>query len=784
MNANQTPLPVDPDAVTEFWWQMVKAGHTHEVRIPKVRRNGPNRLWNVTSGFFDHPDQLVESIDVLNGYDAEGIYLTLNPVHRDLFSRAANRLSRDAKIEAAKDENITELRNMLIDVDPERPTGISSTDDERAAALSVRDTIADYLTSIVGWPPPVATLMTGNGGGLIYRISLPNDQASRSLIERVLKGLNYLFEIVGVAKVDTSTYNASRLVKIAGTIAAKGDDTPERPWRRATAVYGTAMPVFADLLEAVAAYAVAEPVQRNTTRSNPNVSSSRAIADEIPDLLGRAGVGYQVKQRDKFTIYELDRCLTSNDHDDAACIMAFPSGAVEYRCLHARCSTKRWADVRDQLGVVSSPRTILTVGGSSARLTAVSPAESPSAPANATDYSFTVNPLPAACLTGWLGEYVALMDPLSEAPTTFHLASGFALAGASIGRKICNRYVSKNLYANQYIMLVGLAGTSKKDTAIRFAIELPTHVVPGQMTFTKPEFEIAMDVGSAEGLINTLKEKPNTFLWITEFQRLIRNARRSSTSTIFPLMTAAWDTPVRLENNVKGNPLEARFPFLTTMAAVQPGILANEFMQEDIQSGFATRWLYVVGSSDRVLPDPPDIDPDKASALYRELKRKIDGYGTRDGSEYRLYLSEQARVRWLEWYDFDHHRSDGNPDEDEHSMRSRLSVHIRKLALMYAVCDGVREIDLHHLEPAIAFGEWCWSHTRQLMKQWGVSLWKDVELKIEQTLITHSPIRRRDLQRLCSNRRWTGVEFGKVLEAMIKNETVNVTEDGALAWSG
>lgn len=391
----------------------------------------------------------------------------------------------------------------------------------------------------------------------------------------------------------------------------------------------------------------------------------------------------------------------------------------------------------------------------------------------------TDRPIPEACLVGWLKDYVDLVEPLCEAPICYHLASGLALAGATFGRTVSARYVSKSLYANVYMMLIGSAGTSRKDTAIRLAVELPTHTGAAMRLHQAP-FEISTDVGSAEGLVKRLSQHANTLLYITEYQRISRQAKRQSTGTIFPLLTAAWDAPVKLENVTKGNPLEAKFPYLTVLAAVQPGILAEEMQQEDISSGFATRWLYVPGVGQDARPEPPDIDSRRAFDLYDQLlqlRRDYEVHG-----ETRLYLSEAAKQRWIAWYEED--RAKPSISEDEESMRSRLGVHVRKIALIYAATEGAGQIEERHLDPAFAFVEWCWEHTRELMRGWGIGVWSQIEERIEKVLRDRGPMSRRQLQQLCRGRRWSSREFTMVLEPMIRNGTVEADVTGQLSWGG
>lgn len=392
----------------------------------------------------------------------------------------------------------------------------------------------------------------------------------------------------------------------------------------------------------------------------------------------------------------------------------------------------------------------------------------------------TLNPTPPpdACLMGWVRSYVDLVEPLSETSDAFNLACGLVLAGATFGRSISARYVAKSLHANLYMMLVGSAGTSRKDTAIRLALELPFQSIPPAKFHTAP-FTVATDVGSAEGLIKILQDKPNILLYVTEYQRLAQNAHRQSTGTIFSLMTSAWDTPITLQNNTKGNPLEAKFPYLSVLAAVQPGILAQEMQQGDIESGYATRWLFVPGVGKPARPEPPDIDEKRAFDLYDDLLRLRKDYERHQNGETKFRLSPPATARWIDWYQQDRGRVLASEDED--SMRSRLGLHVRKVALVYAATSGAGEIGLEHLEPAIAFVEWSWSHTRELMKGWGVGLWSQVEHRIEQVMQERGPMPRRNLQMLSRGRKWSSREFAMVLDAMVKNGQVLVDVDGLLS---
>src|SRR5262249_53445848 len=157
----------------------------------------------------------------------EGVYLTLNPVNPELLARAGNRVKPFAK-HTTKDSDILRRRWLPLDFDPKRPAGVSSTEGEHGLALERASNCRQWLKQM-GWPDPIMA-DSGNGGHLLYRIELPNDANSTSLVKRVLEALALRFSDQDV-ELDCKTYNPARIWKVYGTLAAKGDSTPERPHR-------------------------------------------------------------------------------------------------------------------------------------------------------------------------------------------------------------------------------------------------------------------------------------------------------------------------------------------------------------------------------------------------------------------------------------------------------------------------------------------------------------------------------------------------------------------------
>jgi len=211
--ASHLRLLMAPDQIVEL--------RALDVVTPSYRRP------HVVSGFFDaeHVEQMARHALELSA-EAKGIYVTMNPLNRDLLSRRHNRVDTAEQGLAAADKDVLCRHWLLIDVDPVRIAGVSSTNAEKAHAYAKILEIRTVLNGF-GWPRPVLA-DSGNGYHLLYRIELPSEDGG--LVKGVLHALGDRFDDE-VVKVDPSVFNPARIVKLYGTKACKGDDTHERPHR-------------------------------------------------------------------------------------------------------------------------------------------------------------------------------------------------------------------------------------------------------------------------------------------------------------------------------------------------------------------------------------------------------------------------------------------------------------------------------------------------------------------------------------------------------------------------
>jgi hypothetical protein len=190
----------------------------------------------VDAGYFDgeHREDLVNAAATLNASGA-AVYVTLNRIDPQLLGRCCNRVEPFASA-TVTDANVIHRRWLMLDFDPVRPKDTSATNAQVEAAKACARICYQALKA-EGWPTPV-TVESGNGMHLYYAIDLPNDPETTALIKGALAGLAARFDTDAV-KGDQSVVNAGRITKLCGTVATKGDHTPDMPWRLSRLVSGT-----------------------------------------------------------------------------------------------------------------------------------------------------------------------------------------------------------------------------------------------------------------------------------------------------------------------------------------------------------------------------------------------------------------------------------------------------------------------------------------------------------------------------------------------------------------
>lgn len=231
--ARPSPATV-ADAAHELakMWAIFPIGQTNPISLRVISPKGaPTRLrpMNLTFNAAEYPDledrkrAFADAALELNsiGYNS---YIVFNQIKADFEGNQHNRL-------AVSDANIASRQLLLIDLDRTGTLDAPATDTEIEKAFAISEKISAHLDDQCGLNP--FRVMSGNGIHLYLSLDdIPNDTESKTCCQELLKALAFRFNSAEI-KVDQSVYNASRITKVPGTIARKGCETAERPFRMA-----------------------------------------------------------------------------------------------------------------------------------------------------------------------------------------------------------------------------------------------------------------------------------------------------------------------------------------------------------------------------------------------------------------------------------------------------------------------------------------------------------------------------------------------------------------------
>ena len=308
----------------------------------EVRVIGTASRKDIISGYFQDADTLFQKFDTID-LRKRNVYITLGEVREECFSRSqCERFEKNPAV-TTNDNDIIAYRWLFVDLDPVRPTGISSSDEQLKCAEELRNKVYEYLQGL-GFPEPIKA-MSGNGYHLLYRIDILNDEKGRALIGRCLKNLASLFDNDEV-KIDTTNSNPSRICKLHGTLAQKGTSTKKRP-HRMSKLESVPEPLVTTTRNVLQALADELPDETEPVKIRRGVSTQQKADFDLLAFMREHGLSYSEDSNDRAKIYKLDHCPFDPSHTNGdAKIFQYGDGAIAFKCHHNSCRKYKWQDVR------------------------------------------------------------------------------------------------------------------------------------------------------------------------------------------------------------------------------------------------------------------------------------------------------------------------------------------------------------------------------------------------------------------------------------------------------
>lgn len=307
----------------------------------EVRIIGKGNKKRIISGYFTDADTLIKQFDTIDPRSVN-TYITINKVNEDCYAREQHDCFRQTDANT-HDHEIDAYEWLFVDLDPERISEVSSSDEELKEAKNLSDKVYAYMMQL-GFNEPIRA-MSGNGHHLLYKIDLANTDENKALVERCLINLAAMFNN-GKVKIDIVNHNQSRVCKLYGTLAQKGSNTKQRPHRMSclTHVPQKIEVNGKDLLNALANELPEIP---KAIRKNTNAAGEF----DIENWMAEHGLEpLRTENGTDCVIYPLAHCPFNHSHIDGdSKIFKYSNGAIAFKCHHNSCRGKLWQDVRELL---------------------------------------------------------------------------------------------------------------------------------------------------------------------------------------------------------------------------------------------------------------------------------------------------------------------------------------------------------------------------------------------------------------------------------------------------
>lgn len=616
-------------------------GDVIELRIPKASR------YKTISGYFNESRPLADSVVALADENFAGYYFSINPCNPDLIARSANKYTKYAK-ETTADADITRRRWLPIDLDPIRPAGISSNEEEHQAALQKASDIRAWLIS-QGWPAGAFVLAdSGNGGHLAVKIDLPNDTDARDLVKSCLEALDSKFPD-GAVKVDCTTYNAARIWKIYGTMARKGSDTPDRPHRLAKILDAptpeTMQAVSREQLEAL------KSKEQSTTGSQGKADFDPVkYAEEHGANVVKVKHGWTDPTGKQWTLAVLERCPFNADHDRGeAWVGVAASGERGFRCKHESCTGNNWQALKKLWG---SPNG--NGSGPKAEEQQGSPEETTISEEELEAYSLPDGPKFECALPNdhFIQRFMAYGSDISDAYIEYWFAGGLFALAVMADKKIKVSLKQGTIYPNLYISINGKSSLARKSTVVDKVEEMLCQVLPG-LQFSRVPTEF-----SPEAFTEHLSDY-NHAPWIRdEAAGVLSLMRRDYMRGFKDSLMQLYDSKPfyrKLRTSQRRN-VKTEFrvddPYLNLLWATTDASLGANTEQNDTLSGFMARFLFFFPQGRKSKWLPLEEGTAANSIFEGAVREQLTGIASKISELEEctaLHFSPEAASYYTEW---------------------------------------------------------------------------------------------------------------------------------------
>jgi hypothetical protein len=298
-----------------------------------------------------------------------------------------------------------------------------------------------------------------------------------------------------------------------------------------------------------------------------------------------------------------------------------------------------------------------------------------------------------------LGEIVTQIAPHTEADPVAILTQLLVAFGAAVGRGAFFQVEATRHHPNEFMLLVGDSSKARKGSSWDHVRRLLGAIDP------TIEQRILTGLSSGEGLIWAVRDPTTQDPGISD-QRLlviepefasVLKASSREISTLSPTLRSAWDSrPLAILTRTA--PARATSAHIALIGHITQHELRRHTSTIELANGYLNRILLIACRRQRLLPEGGHHDPLERTGLARQLAAILQ----RAHKAGQVRLDNDARQLWHDAY-----RQLAQPHPGiVGQITARAEAHTIRLALIYALADGKRQIGPQHLTAALALHDY------------------------------------------------------------------------------
>lgn len=367
------------------------------------------------------------------------------------------------------------------------------------------------------------------------------------------------------------------------------------------------------------------------------------------------------------------------------------------------------------------------------------------------------------CLYGLIGEIAKAEATHTEANPFAVAANLMAYVSSAIGRGPFLPVGNEWHHARLFTLHVGRTSEGRKGTAMALLFRI-----------AKKLKEIAPDdapkihsggLSSREGLILKIpdaytvgdKDQEGTadkrlFVAESEFVNVLAQGKREG-NTLSAALRDIWDGK-SIFPAVKVSPIGVTDPHVCIAAAITPSELKAKISEGELSSGFINRFLVFFAERHQKEAFPQETSKEMIEHFARrilEVLQFCQSARFAENDNMRMEISREARERYKGLYYGE--LSDKSHGERIHAMITRRESMLKRIAMLFALCDLTTVIDVKHIDAAMAWMRY-WLDSVKFVFASGadeieVQEVNDTAAKVLAFLTEHGRVTRWELMRDC-----------------------------------